>query len=118
MYNWKNKKTERLFKAFLSLETVDEIAAFCRDLMTEPEINEFASRLEVASLLDEGKSQRQVSAESGVSIATVTRVNQWLSRGMNGYKLVLNRLNADKSVISKVFSSFAPTKKFSHHHPH
>jgi TrpR-related protein YerC/YecD len=92
MDKWKNNKTEQLFNAFLVLKTTDEVASFCRDLMTEPEINEFASRLEVAKLLNDGKTQRQVSTDSGVSIATVTRVNQWLRRGMDGYITVLERL--------------------------
>lgn len=91
--SWRNKKTEELFSAFLQLRTTDEVAAFCRDLMTEAEINEFAGRFAVAVELNEGKPQRQVSQETGVSIATVTRVNQWLQRGMNGYKTVLSRLN-------------------------
>lgn len=93
MDKWKNNKTEQLFSAFLVLKSTDEVASFCRDLMTEPEINEFASRLEVAKLLSEGKTQRQVSTNSGVSIATVTRVNQWLRRGMDGYNIVLARLS-------------------------
>lgn len=101
MTKLKTDKNIKLFEAFLTLEEVDEVASFCRDLMTEAEINEFASRLEVAKLLDEGKTQRQVSKESGVSIATVTRANQWLNRGMNGYKLVIERLSQQ-----------------THHHPH
>ena len=90
---WKNKKSEELFNAFLQLRSADEVASFCRDLMTENEINEFAGRFAVAKELNSGKPQRQVSAETGVSIATVTRVNQWLKRGMDGYKTVLSRLN-------------------------
>jgi len=90
--SWQNKKTKILFEAFLQLKTTAEVAAFCRDLMTEPEINEFSSRLAVAIELDAGKTQRQVSLETGVSIATVTRVNKWLQRGMNGYKTVILKL--------------------------
>ncbi len=94
---WRNNKTESLFEAVLKLKTTDEVAAFCRDLMTEPEIAEFASRWQVAQQLNEGVSQRQISANTGVSIATVTRVNQWLLRGMGGYKLVLNRISHQHS---------------------
>jgi TrpR-related protein YerC/YecD len=93
---WKNNKTEQLFNAFLQLQNTDEVARFCRDLMTEPEILEFAGRFDVAMQLNQGKPQRTVSKETGVSIATVTRVNQWLKRGMNGYKLVLERLITSK----------------------
>jgi TrpR-related protein YerC/YecD len=91
--NWNNKKSKEMFNAFLKLNSVEEVAAFCRDLMTENEIKEFTGRFAVAKELNKGKPQRQVSAETGVSIATVTRVNQWLQRGMNGYKTVLSRLN-------------------------
>ena len=87
--NWNNSKTQELFKAFLTLGNVDEVAAFCRDLMTEAEIEEFAARFQVAKRLNTGESQRQVSKITGVSIATVTRVNQWLKRGMGGYLNVL-----------------------------
>ena len=80
-----------MFQAFLKLKTADEVARFCRDLMTEGEIEEFANRWEVARQLDKGLSQRKVSKKTGVSIATVTRVNKWLKRGMEGYKLVLDR---------------------------
>ena len=91
--NWNNKKTRELFNAFLSLRDTFEVANFCRDLMTEQEIEEFASRFEVAKKLYEGQTQRATASQTGVSIATVTRVNQWLKRGQNGYKLVLDRLH-------------------------
>lgn len=94
---WENEKSKKLFNAFLTLKTEDEVANFCRDLMTESEIEEFASRLEVAKELYEGKTQRAVSKETGVSIATVTRVNQWLKRGENGYTTVLNRISKHHS---------------------
>jgi len=98
MDNLRNIKTKKLFQALLLLETEKEVADFCRDLMTISEIEEFASRLEVAKKLNEGIPQRKVSADTGVSIATVTRVNQWLKRGKGGYTLVLNRINSPKSI--------------------
>lgn len=91
--NWKNKKTKNLFNAFLELKTADEVGNFCRDLMTESEIEEFARRWEAAQLLDQNIPQREISKITGTSLATVSRVNQWLKRGMNGYRLVLDRLN-------------------------
>lgn len=87
-----DKKIKKLFNAFLQLKTEKEVAKFCRDLMTESEIEEFAGRFDVALKLSEGKSQRQTALETGISIATVTRVNNWLKRGMNGYNIVISRL--------------------------
>lgn len=82
-----------LVSALKKLNTTDEFVAFLRDLLTEPEIAEFSGRFAVAQSLAEGKSQRVASQETGVSIATVTRVNQWLLRGMGGYKTAIIRLN-------------------------
>lgn len=91
--NWNNNKTKELFSVFLTFKTTQEVANFCRDLMTESEIEEFASRWEVAKELSLGKTQRDIANRTKVSIATVTRVNQWLNRGMNGYKLALKNIN-------------------------
>jgi TrpR-related protein YerC/YecD len=115
--SWKNEKTEQLFDAFLQLKTTDEAAAFCRDLMTEAEIGEFAGRLDAAIELNEGKPQRQVSKETGVSIATVTRVNQWLQRGMNGYKTVISRLKPTKRSVDPTDNKITP-ETTAHHHLH
>lgn len=93
MSNWENKNTKELCSALLLLSTEKEAMHFLRDLLTEPEIIEFGSRFKVAKELNKGKSQRKVAAETGVSIATVTRVNQWLKRGMGGYKLILDKLH-------------------------
>ncbi len=79
-------------KAWLLLQDEKEAAYFCRDLLTLDEINELSLRLEVANQLNQGKTQRVVAKETGASITTVTRVNQWLKRGKGGYKLVLERL--------------------------
>ena len=94
---WFNKKTKDLFKAFLMLKNVDEVARFCRDLMTEDEIEELSNRWLVAKLLNKGLSQRTIASKTGVSLATVSRVNYWLKKGMKGYKLLLERLRQTKA---------------------
>lgn len=87
-----NSRMDQLISAFLSIDNKELMYAFLRDLLTQPEMIEFANRLEVARLLNNGMPQREVSGVTGVSIATVTRVNQWLNRGNNGYKQVLSLL--------------------------
>jgi TrpR-related protein YerC/YecD len=99
---WLNKKSKNLFKAFTVLKNETEVANFCRDLMTEAEIEAFAGRWDVAQKLNQGKSQREVASESGISIATVTRVNQWLKRGRGGYKLALERISKLHHARSKL----------------
>lgn len=94
MSNKTNLLEKKLFESFLYLENVKEIENYCRDLMTEAEIRELAGRLEVAKNLDAGNSQRNVSEKTGVSIATVTRVNKALLGKEKGYKLLIDRLKA------------------------
>ena len=84
-------ETDELFRAILSLETVEECYRFFDDLCTIGEIRAMSQRLEVAKMLREGKTFSQISAATGVSSATITRVNKCLSYGSNGYKTVLER---------------------------
>ncbi len=87
------KEEKELFNAFLKLRTEEEVAAFCRDLMTIAEIKEFTKRWQVARLLDKKElSYIEIADQIKTSTATVTRVNQWLEHGMNGYKTVLKRM--------------------------
>jgi len=91
---WKNKDTDRLFMAILSLNNLDEAERFFRDLMTPQEIETFSERFKVAELLTKGVSYREIYKQTKVSTATVTRINQWFERGMDGYKLVISRLES------------------------
>jgi len=92
METYLNKKNNKLFEAILSCKNLENVANFCRDLMTKDEIDEFTKRYDIASRLYSGDSQRTISKDMNVSITTVTRVNRWLNQGMNGYKSVLNSL--------------------------
>lgn len=102
--DWKNEDTDKLFESILSLYSVDECERFFRDLMTVPEIEAFAQRLKVALLLSRGMSYRQISKETGASTTTVTRINDWLERGCDGYKLAISRLNSKENNSSEVTS--------------
>lgn len=90
---WKNKDTKLLFEAVLKLKTLGEAQAFFRDLMTPQEIETFSERFKVAIMLTKNVSYREIYEKTGVSTATVTRVNQWLERGEGGYKLAISRIN-------------------------
>ncbi len=82
-------ETDRLFDAILSLKDREECYRFFEDLCTFGEITAMTQRLQVARLLTEGRTFSQISAETGVSSATITRVNKCLSYGAEGYRLVL-----------------------------
>lgn len=90
---------EALCEALLSFETADEIQRFMLDLSTPGELRALAERWRVAQLLDTGaKSYREISAETGVSTTTVTRVARFLSQEPHqGYRLALSRRKEARS---------------------
>lgn len=87
-----------LCEALLTLKTVDEARRFLRDLATPGELQALAERWRVARMLDEGeKSYREISADTGVSTTTVTRVARFLTQeDHQGYRLVLDRMESKR----------------------
>lgn len=90
-----NDAMNNLFKAVLTLKTVEEAAAFFDDLCTIREIQDMSQRFEVAQLLHAGKNYGEVSALTGASSATISRVNRCLHYGKNGYKTVIKKLESE-----------------------
>jgi TrpR-related protein YerC/YecD len=88
---WMNDATRELARAIATLRTGDEALRFLRDLCTVNELRELAARWDVARLLDAGISYHEISERTGASSATISRVNQWLRYGRDGYRLVLDR---------------------------
>jgi TrpR-related protein YerC/YecD len=88
---WMTDATRDLAAAVAALRDGEEALRFLRDLCTVKELRSFAERWEVARLLDEGVSYHEISERTGASSATISRVNQWLRYGRDGYRLVLER---------------------------
>jgi len=88
-----NKKTDNLFTAILSLESLKEAECFFRDLCTIDEIKEMADRLEIANLVSQKIPYRTIALKLKTSTTTVSRVATWLNNGMGGYRSVINKLN-------------------------
>ncbi|MBP3435766.1 MAG: hypothetical protein IJC25_05540 [Clostridia bacterium] len=82
---------ERLFRIIQSLETPEECRLFFEDICTIREIQDMAQRLDVAILLREGKNYQEISAETAVSSATISRVNRCLLYGGGGYRMALDK---------------------------
>ena len=55
-----------------------------------------SQRLQVAKQLYEGRNYNEVYSGTGVSSATICRVNKCLNYGDGGYRMVLDRLGGDK----------------------
>ena len=81
-----------MFEAVLKLETKEECYRFFEDICTIKEIQSIAQRLEVAKLLTLNKTYSEIEKETGASTATISRINRSLNYGVDGYKIVLERL--------------------------
>lgn len=99
--DWNTKENAQLIEAILTLKNADEAERFLRDLMTEKEIKEFASRLEAASLLTKDIQYNAITESTGLSSATIARIAKWLNGTLGGYRLILNRLASQHHHLSK-----------------
>ena len=80
----------------MSLESIDECYDFFEDLCTVAEIQEMAKRLNAAKMLSDGAKYNDVAEKTGLSSATISRVNRSLKYGADGYKKVLERINYEE----------------------
>lgn len=90
------KKVKLLLKSFLTLETQEECLVFLEDLCTINEIEDMSHRIEIADLLNKGKTFNEVQDLTGASSTTVSRVSRCLKHG-NGYKTALKRVSKMES---------------------
>lgn len=89
-------KLDALFEAILSLTDRDECYAFFDDVCTIKEVHDMADRLEVARLLMQGITYEQIEKQTGMSSATISRVNRCIHYGPGGYKLAVERTHKPK----------------------
>lgn len=92
-YEPRNEKERLLMKVIASLKSEENTAALLRDLLTLPELEEFANRITIAKRLLKGDSYLSISRDFGVSTTTVTRVAHWLYNGCGGYMRALKKTN-------------------------
>lgn len=88
----KDSNTDLLFEAILSLENIDECYAFFEDLCTIPEVKEMSRRMMAAKMLRKGRVYSEIAELTGLSTATISRVNRCLKYGSEGYKMVFERI--------------------------
>ena len=93
--NIMDDKMEYLYRGILTLRDVEECRAFFEDLCTVKELSEMSRRLSAAKMLDENKVYTEIAEETGLSTATISRVNRCLKYGSDGYVRVLERLGRD-----------------------
>ncbi len=88
----KDENLEFLFKAILSLKTIDECYDLFDDLCTVSEIKAMSQRLHVAKLLRAHSVYSEIVQKTGASTATISRVSRCLNYGSDGYGKILERL--------------------------
>ena len=82
----KNKKERlaTLYETVSSMKTPLECKRFLEDLCTESELQIMAQRLHAAKMLMEGKTYLQVTEDTGLSSATLSRISKCVQYG-KGY---------------------------------
>ena len=90
-----NPDVDALFEAILSMKTVEECYAFFEDACTIKEILDVSQRLKAAKMLSSGANYADISRETGMSTATISRVSKCLEYGTGGYRLAIERVGAD-----------------------
>ena len=96
----KSEQTDNLAQAILALQTEEDCYKLFEDLFTIREIQDLSQRLEVARLLQANSTYTEIVEKTGVSTATIGRVNRALNYGAGGYQLVLERI-AEKQTDDK-----------------
>ena len=90
------KDVDALFEAILSLENSDECYRFFEDVCTIKEILDIAQRLKAAKMLSDGMVYSEISAQTGLSTATISRVNHCIKYGNEGYLKVLKKMKLEE----------------------
>lgn len=93
----KNKDTDELFNAILSLESIDECYEFFEDLCTIKELADMSQRVSVAHLLLDGATYEQIVKKVEISTATISRINRCIQYGSGGYKTILERVKSKET---------------------
>ena len=97
--NNRNKRSNPdndLYRAILLLETPEQCYNFFVDLCTVSEMKAMEQRFEVAKLLSQGMIYNDILEQTGASSATISRVNRSLNYGTDTYRLLFERLAADR----------------------
>ena len=92
----KDKNTDFLFDAILTLKTPEECYQFFEDLCTVSELRALSQRIVVAKMLNKKRVYSDIVAATGASTATISRVNRSLIYGCDAYNMVFSRMEEGK----------------------
>ena len=92
----RDEQNDQLCRAVLTLNSVDECYQFFEDICTIKEMQDLMQRLQVALMLSKGMNYQEISSQTSVSSATISRVNRCLNYGEGGYGIVLERMGKNE----------------------
>lgn len=81
--------SKRLCERLTQISDPKIMFAALRDLLTWPEIVEFVQRFDIASMLQEWVSYKDIEAKTGASSTTIARVSKYLKGPLGWYKALL-----------------------------
>jgi TrpR-related protein YerC/YecD len=79
------ERINELYALLLKLETEEDCKALLEDLCTYKEVEQMAQRAYAAKLFFEGKTYSEITAETELSSATLSRISRCISHGSGGY---------------------------------
>ena len=91
-----DKNTDNLFETISMIKDKKDCTDFFFDLCTIKEIKEMSKRFEAANMLYAGHNFNEIIKETGISSATLARVNKSLQYGSGGYIKQIKRIYKQK----------------------
>lgn len=84
-----DRQIKELAKALVALKDAQVAEDFLHNILTPKELEEIARRLQIFKLLLDGKPQREIAKELGVSIGTISHGSREIKYGKKGiHKLI------------------------------
>ena len=91
------------------LKNRDEVKQFFKDLLTLSEVVMISRRLQIAKMLLEGFTYREIRVKLKIGLSTIVSVERWLNQGFGGYREIIKRHKKQE----KKFTEHEPTLPFS-----
>ena len=91
-----DENLEYLIRGILTLQTPEECLRFFQDLCTTSELQEMSRRMQAARMLNSNYIYTEIAGQTGLSTATISRVNRCLKYGSDGYHKVLQNMKFEE----------------------
>ena len=101
MKSYFDENIEFLYRSIVSIDNVEDCKHFFEDICTASELQEMSRRLKAAKMLSEGVVYSEIASKTGLSTATISRVNHCIKYGSEGYIKVLDKMKLEEKKYSK-----------------